>query len=132
MKTTNPISLWHESLKSNNPSIIYNMLSDDFEFFSPALFKSKDKYMGFIYLMAAHETFLTSSFNYVSDIRDENPAVLEFECEIDGVHINGIDMFKWNDENKLTEMKVMIRTDKALKQVIATMTGHLSRPEIWR
>ena len=41
-------------------------------------------------------------------------------------------MFKWNDENNLTEMKVMIRTDKALKQVITTMTGHLSRPEIWR
>jgi hypothetical protein len=51
---------------------------------------------------------------------------------MDGVTVNGIDMFKWNEENKLTEMKVMIRTEKALEAVKQEMTKNLSRPELWR
>ena len=63
---------------------------------------------------------------------DEKQAVLEFECTMDGVTVNGIDMFKWNENNKLTEMKVMIRTEKALEAVKQEMTKHLSNPEVWR
>ena len=51
---------------------------------------------------------------------------------MDGIAVNGIDMFKWNENNKLTEMKVMIRTEKALEAVKQEMTKHLSNPEVWR
>ena len=46
--------------------------------------------------------------------------------------VNGVDLFKWNKNNKFTEMKVMIRTEKALEAVKSEMTKHLMRPEIWR
>ena len=108
------------------------MLDDSFEFFSPAVFKSKEKYMGFIYLMAASETFLGKDFSYKREIIGEDNAVLEFECTINDVAVNGVDLFKWNKDNKFTEMKVMIRTEKALDAVKSEMTKHLMRPEIWR
>lgn len=129
---TNPVDAWHLSLEKNDPNILYDVLDDSFEFFSPAVFKSKEKYMGFIYLMAASETFLGKDFSYKRQIIGEDNAVLEFECTINDVAVNGVDLFKWNEDNKFTEMKVMIRTEKALDAVKSEMTKHLMRPEIWR
>ncbi len=129
---TNPVDAWHLSLEKNDPNILYDVLDDSFEFFSPAVFKSKEKYMGFIYLMAASETFLGKDFSYKREIIGEDNAVLEFECTINDVAVNGVDLFKWNEDNKFTEMKVMIRTEKALDAVKSEMTKHLMRPEIWR
>ena len=128
----NPVDAWHLSLEKNDPNILYDELDDSFEFFSPAVFKSKEKYMGFIYLMAASETFLGKDFSYKRQIIGEDNAVLEFECTINDVAVNGVDLFKWNEDNKFTEMKVMIRTEKALDAVKSEMTKHLMRPEIWR
>ena len=127
-----PVDVWHLSLEKNDPNILYYVIDDSFEFFSPAVFKSKEKYMGFIYLMAASETFLGKNFSYKRQIIGEDNAVLEFECTIDDVAVNGVDLFKWNEDNKFTEMKVMIRTEKALEAVKSVMTQHLMRPEIWR
>ena len=128
----NPVDAWHLSLEKNDPNILYDVLDDSFEFFSPAVFKSKEKYMGFIYLMAASETFLGKDFSYKREIIGEDNAVLEFECTINDVAVNGVDLFKWNEDNKFTEMKVMIRTEKALDAVKSEMTKHLMRQQIWR
>ncbi len=130
--TTNPLKVWHKSIFDSDPSELLNILDDSFEFYSPAVFKSKEKYMGYIYLLAASQSFLTGDFKYTREIIDEGQAVLEFECTMGGVTVNGIDMFKWNNDNKLTEMKVMIRTEKALEAVKQEMTKNLSRPELWR
>ena len=130
--TTNPIEIWHKTILDNDPSELFGILDDSFQFYSPAVFKSKEKYMGYIYLLAASQSFLTSDFKYTREIIDKDQAVLEFECTMDGVTVNGIDMFKWNSNNKLTEMKVMIRTEKALEAVKQEMTKNLSKPELWR
>ena len=130
--TTNPIEIWHKTILNNDPSELFCILDDSFQFYSPAVFKSKEKYMGYIYLLAASQSFLTSDFKYTREIIDKEQAVLEFECTMGGVTVNGIDMFKWNSNNKLTEMKVMIRTEKALEAVKQEMTKNLSKPELWR
>ena len=130
--TTNPIEIWHKTILDNDPSELFSILDDSFQFYSPAVFKSKEKYMGYIYLLAASQSFLTSDFRYTREIIDKEQAVLEFECTMGGVTVNGIDMFKWNSNNKLTEMKVMIRTEKALEAVKQEMTKNLSKPELWR
>ena len=129
---TNPIEIWHKTILDNDPSGLFGILDDSFQFYSPAVFKSKEKYMGYIYLLAASQSFLTSDFKYTREIVDKEQAVLEFECTMGGVTVNGIDMFKWNSNNKLTEMKVMIRTEKALEAVKQEMTKNLSKPELWR
>lgn len=130
--TTNPIEIWHKTILDNDPSELFSILDDSFQFYSPAVFKSKEKYMGYIYLLAASQSFLTSDFKYTREIIDKEQAVLEFECTMGGVTVNGIDMFKWNSNNKLTEMKVMIRTEKALEAVKQEMIKNLSKPELWR
>ena len=47
-ETTNPLNIWHKTVLENDPSGLYDILDDSFEFYSPAVFKSKEKYMGYI------------------------------------------------------------------------------------
>ena len=35
--------------------------------------------------------------------------MLEFQVEIEGVNVNGVDMIKWDDEGKIVEFKVLVR-----------------------
>ena len=133
MQKTNPIDNWHKSIKEPNLSLLYDTLDDNFLFYSPVVFRPKEKYMGFIYLIAASRTFLTADkFNYSREIVGKNDAMLEFSCEINGIQINGVDTFKWNEEGKFIEMKVLLRPQKSLDLIQQEMEKHLLNPEIWR
>lgn len=133
MQKINPIDNWHKSINEPNLSLLYETLDDEFLFYSPVVFRPKEKYMGFIYLIAASRTFLTAeNFTYSREIIGENDAMLEFRCEINGIQINGVDTFKWNEEGKFTEMKVLLRPQKSLDLIQQEMEKHLLNPEIWR
>jgi hypothetical protein len=47
--------------------------------------------------------------------------VLEFVTDIEGIHVNGIDMIAWNDADEIVSFKVMLRPVKALQTVIPRM-----------
>ena len=53
--------------------------------------------------------FEGNSFAYVRQLIKENEASLEFELELDGVKVNGVDLITWNRDEKITEFKVFIR-----------------------
>jgi hypothetical protein len=51
--------------------------------------------------------------------------MLEFETEIDGVIINGIDLIKWDDSGQIVDFKVMIRPLKAINVIHQRMAAML-------
>jgi hypothetical protein len=51
--------------------------------------------------------------------------MLEFEVEIDGIHVNGVDMIAWNDEGRIVEFKVMVRPLKAINLIHEKMAAML-------
>ena len=77
------------------------------------------------YLTAAFHVFFNESFRYVREITDGCDAVLEFQVEIDGIGVNGVDMIKWDDEGKIVEFKVMIRPLKAINLIHQKMAAML-------
>ncbi len=52
-------------------------------------------------------------------------AVLEFETEIDGIAINGVDIIRWNEAGQIVEFKVMLRPLKAINLVHHKMAAML-------
>ncbi|HBT56291.1 MAG TPA: hypothetical protein DEA92_03985, partial [Pseudomonas sp.] len=75
-----------------------------------------------LYLSAAFKTLNEPGhFKYLREVVDGNNAVLEFQTEIDGITINGIDMIQWNDEGKIVDFKVMVRPLKAVNAIHAAM-----------
>jgi hypothetical protein len=61
----------------------------------------------------------------VREVEGANDAVLEFEVEIDGVLVNGVDMIRWNDEGRIVDFKVMLRPLKAINLIHERMAAML-------
>ena len=124
-KTEAFLAEWHDIVKSRNPSKLDEILDDQAVMLSPVVHTPQvGKQITKMYLTAALGVFANDSFKYVRELTSEDSLVLEFETEINGIFINGIDMIKLNDEGKVIEFKVMVRPLKALN-LIHEMMGKM-------
>jgi len=106
---------------------LVDMLAEDAVFYSPAVFKpQRGRALTVAYLRAAEHMFAGTGFHYVEKWIGPDSAVLHFAAEVDGLSLEGIDMIHWNDDGKITSVKVMIRPFKALQGVVATMAELLA------
>ena len=108
---------------------LHSLLHDDVIFYSPVVFTpQKGKKITMLYLSAASGVFgdqkstnnsekKQSKFKYVNEIIEGNSACLEFETEMNGLYVNGVDLIKWNEDNKITEFKVLIRPLQAVNHI---------------
>lgn len=119
---------WHQLLKERNPAQLQEILADNVILHSPVIHRNiEGKAMVSMYLTAALHTFANESFTYDRQFMADNAAVLEFSTEIDGIHVNGIDMITWNDEGKIVDFKVMVRPLKAINLINDKMTALLEK-----
>jgi len=126
MNTLDPVAEWHRILEDRDIAALASLLHDDAVFLSPVVHtpqRGKRLVMG--YLGAAAEVLGNPSFRYVREIMGARDAMLEFETEIDGVQVNGIDLIRWDDAGRIIEFKVMVRPLKAIQAVHAKMGERL-------
>lgn len=124
--TPEVIQRWMGIVENGDTEALAALLADDVVFTSPAVFTPQEgKTLTMAYLTAAMAVFGGTDFRYVEQWYGERSAVLEFTTQIDGTHVNGIDMIGWNDDGKITSVKVMLRPIKALQTVIPKMAERL-------
>lgn len=125
----NPLERWHEMVRSNDPSGLSALIAEDAVFYSPVVHSAqRGRNLVVMYLSAAFRVFFNSTFRYVREIAGETDAVLEFETEIDGILVNGVDLIKWNENGEITEFKVMVRPLKGLNVIHQRMAAILQAP----
>lgn len=109
------VAAWHDIVKTHNAAALKTLLAEDVVFHSPVVHTPQiGKAITTAYLAAAVQVFGQPSFRYVREVIGERDAVLEFELEIDGIRINGVDMIWWNEAGQITRFKVMVRPLKAI------------------
>lgn len=128
-----PIQHWHAIVRSREPSGLDKLLAEDAVFISPVVHTAqRGKAITKAYLSAAFVALFNPSFRYVREIVGPSDAMLEFETEIDGILVNGVDIIKWNADGKIVEFKVMVRPLKAITMVqerMAAMLASAKRPQ---
>ena len=108
--SSNPIKKWHQVVQEKNFELLESILDDSVVFYSPVVFTpQKGKKITLMYLSSVAMVFNVDSFSYTHEVIDGNMASLEFELELEGIHINGLDLITWNKDQKNTEFKVFIR-----------------------
>jgi SnoaL-like domain len=123
---SDPIATWHRLLEQRDAAGLDDLLADDAVFHSPVVHTPQvGKRITKMYLAAAFTVFGNETFRYVRELKGERDAVLEFELELDGISINGVDMIKWNDRGEVTEFKVMLRPLKAVNLIHERMGAML-------
>ena len=120
------LSTWHELVQSRNTRGLGSLLADNVVFLSPVVHTPQvGKAITIQYLSAAFHVFFNESFKYVREVTGPSDAVLEFQVEIDGISVNGVDMLKWDGEGRIVEFKVMIRPLKAINLIHQKMAAML-------
>src|SRR6185369_2519273 len=120
------LATWHELVRSRNTAGLASLLADDVVFHSPVVHTPQvGKAITVQYLSAAFQVFFDESFRYVREVVGPRDAVLEFQVDIEGIRVNGVDMLKWNDEGEVVDFKVMIRPLKAINLIHQKMAGAL-------
>lgn len=124
--TEHPIATWHRLVKERHHQGLDALLDDDAVFVSPVVHApQRGKKLATMYLSAAFHVFFNSTFRYVREIIGPSDAMLEFETEIDGVLVNGVDIVRWNEAGRIVEFKVMIRPLKAINLIHERMAAML-------
>jgi len=122
------IRAWHEFVSTKNSAVFKDTLADDVSFHSPVVYTpQKGKAITLLYLEAAHDVLSNDSFRYERELINKDFAVLEFTADINGVHINGVDMIRWNEAGKIIEFKVMIRPIQAINMIHQEMASRLQQ-----
>jgi len=121
-----PIQTWHRLVKERDVKGLDGLLAEDAVFYSPVVHTPQvGKAITKKYLTAAFHVFFNETFRYVRELIDTRDAVLEFQVELEGITVNGVDMIKWNDDGKITEFKVMLRPLKAVNLIHQKMAAML-------
>jgi len=128
--TAPAIARWLEFMEHGKIDVLDDLLAPDAVFYSPAVFTPQEGRPKVAkYLRAAELMFCEANFRYVAQWFDDRSAVLEFSANLEGVHVEGVDIIHWNDEDKITSFKVMVRPLKATQTAISKMGELLAQAE---
>ncbi len=139
MSASDYIELWHRHLRGEVEGGLDTLLAEDCVFYSPIVFSPQEgKELTKMYLMAAGGTFSEgdsekavgqpeSKFRYSKEVASGNTIVLEFETELQGKYVNGVDIITFNQDDQIIEFKVMIRPLQAVNLMHAQMKAMLEK-----
>jgi|TARA_B100001094_G_scaffold316150_1_gene357015 hypothetical protein len=137
----NAIEKWHDIMKGDSseaPNKLDDLLHDDVVFYSPVVYTpQRGKEITKLYLSAASGVFSSekkgkkekkeSKFKYIKEVVHGNHACLEFETEMNGVYVNGIDLITWDENDKIIEFKVLVRPLQAVNTLHQQMGQMLDK-----
>jgi len=130
---TLPISLggldkWYAYIKSHDRVALWDLLHPDAVFESPVVHTpQRGRDITFKYLASADNVLGGPGFIYRGEWRSDNGAVLEFENEIEGIRLNGVDIITFDKDARITHFKVMVRPLKAINLLHRLMGEELTR-----
>ena len=132
------VAQWHAYLSGDFPGGLDDLLDDNVVFYSPIVFTpQRVREITSLYLRAASDTFAGSNsprkkdpdsaeqFHYTKSVIGGDTAVLEFETSMEGKYVNGVDIFRCNDDGRIIEFRVMIRPLQAVNLVHQQMAARL-------
>ena len=119
------VKAWHAVVESGDPALLDDLLADDVVFRSPAVFRpQKGRDLTGLYLRSAMAV-LGPSLRYIGEWYGPSSAVLEFEAELGGMYVHGVDMLRWNDNDQLVSFTVMVRPMRGLTKLVELMQRQL-------
>lgn len=123
------IRRWHHFLETRDPALLHDLLDPDVVFESPVVHTPQlGRAITEKYLLGAVHVLGGDAFRYTGEWRSEHGAVLEFETEVEGVSVNGVDIITATDDGgRIARFKVMIRPLKAIDMVHRKMGELLTR-----
>ncbi|WP_294120090.1 nuclear transport factor 2 family protein [Sphingomonas sp.] len=113
------IKAWHRFVETRDTTLLVELLAPDVTFESPVVHTpQRGREITMAYLLGAMQVIGNEHFRYTGEWRNASGAVLEFESEIDGIRVNGVDIIRCTPGGRqIAYFKVMVRPLKAIEVV---------------
>ncbi len=112
------IARWHRYVGGELPGGLDELLADDVVFYSPVVYTpQRGKLVTAQYLEAATLTLGGGAFQYTKQVLSGATAVLEFETRVEGKYVNGVDIIRCDDTDRIVEFRVMMRPLQGIQVV---------------
>ncbi|MEO7504192.1 MAG: nuclear transport factor 2 family protein [Sphingomicrobium sp.] len=120
---------WYDFAASKDVARLHDLIDPDAVFDSPVVHRPQaGRPLVARYLAGAMQVLGSPAFRYTGEWLNADGAVLEFETEIDGIAINGVDIIHFTaDGERIARFKVMIRPLKAIELIRRLMGEALAR-----
>ena len=119
------------AVESGDVTQAHELFSEHACFRSPVVFRPYEGRDSVVKILEAAERVLGRSghFRYVHQLEDpqDRVAILEFATDVDGREVEGIDKLTFDEEGRITELKVMLRPASGLQAVATRMGEELAR-----
>jgi hypothetical protein len=126
--TMTGVDRWRDCVKSHDRKLLWDLLDPDVVFESPVVHTTqRGRDITFKYLWGVGEVLGGSDFSFVGEWRNDKGAVLEFETDVEGIRINGVDIITCGDDGRITRFKVMVRPLKAINLLHRLMGEQLAK-----
>ena len=128
MSAITGLKRWHAVIENGSQAEeLAAIIREDAVFHSPVVHTPQTgRDLVVAYLSAAGQTLGNDSFTYVRELIDGQNAMLEFETQMDGVHVNGVDIIRFDEDGMIADFKVMVRPLKAVNKVWEQMAAALA------
>lgn len=122
------VARWRAYVQSHDRQALWDWLHPEAVFESPVVHTpQRGRDIVFRYLTSADQVLGGPGFRYVGEWRGPQSVVLEFEQEVEGLHVNGIDMITWDAAGRITHFTVMVRPLKAINLLHRLMGEQLQK-----
>ncbi|QZD87040.1 nuclear transport factor 2 family protein [Qipengyuania psychrotolerans] len=127
MNAAKGLANWHRVMDGGSkPGDLAAIIRKDAVFHSPVVHTPQTGCdLVVAYLSAAGQTLGNDSFSYVRELVDGENAMLEFQTQMDGIQVNGIDLIRFDEDGMIADFKVMVRPLKAVNKVWEMMAAQL-------
>ncbi len=122
------LAAWHRYMQTGDMALLEALVAPDAVFHSPVVHTPQEgRAKVVMYLGAAGQVFADTGFTYVRELVDGAEVCLEFTAKVDGVHVNGIDLIRFDLEGRIADFKVMVRPLKAMNKLWEMMAAALEK-----
>ena len=126
--TMTALDKWYGYMKSHDHAALFDLLHPDAVFESPVVHTpQRGREITFKYLSSAEKVLGGPGFKYIGEWRSDTGAVLEFENEIEGIKINGVDIITFSADDRIIHFKVMVRPLKGMNLLHRLMGEQLAK-----
>jgi hypothetical protein len=98
-------------VEAHDIDAIIETFASDVVLHSPLIsepFRGKDE-VGFLFRTLAPEVLFTDDFRYTAELAEGGTVVLAFRSRLNGKEVEGVDLMRVDDQNKIREITVLLR-----------------------
>jgi hypothetical protein len=128
--TMRGLDRWYAYTRDHDRAVLWDLLHPDAVFESPVVHTpQRGRDIVFKYLVSAEQVLGGPGFAYRGEWRNDTGVILEFDTQLEGIAINGIDMITFDADERVTHFKVMVRPLKAINLLHRLMGEALARQQ---